>query len=136
MSPPTSAEPTAVGGRTPALLLGSIGDKPRRSISEPLVLELDFSAPLAPGTLELRNANNTLVRTIVTPASADGSLRLVWDVRDDKGEPVYPTAVTPGGSGARTPQAGRWPARPRQPTSWAPSTSRGTSSPPPARPDT
>ncbi len=57
--------------------------------------ELDTTKPLKAGTLEIRNANGVLVRSIATRATASGSLRgLQWNGRDAKGRKVAPGSYT------------------------------------------
>jgi len=52
-------------------------------------LELDTTKPLDAGTLTITDAAGTVVRTLDTEASADGSLRdLAWDGRDEAGDDV------------------------------------------------
>jgi len=73
------------GGRTQPLLLGRLGEVTGRGVSAPWAPQFDFSAPLAAGRITVRDQGGNVVRTIGTPASASGSLRLSWDTRGDDG---------------------------------------------------
>jgi hypothetical protein len=61
----------------------------RATRTSPWKAALDLTKPVAAGTLEIRTKAGTLVRTLVTAASATGSLRgIAWDGRDDAGAEV------------------------------------------------
>jgi hypothetical protein len=51
--------------------------------------QLDLTKPVAAGTLEIRNADNQVIRALASPASVDGSIRgLIWDGLDTAGRPA------------------------------------------------
>lgn len=83
-----------VGGMSNAIYLGAAGVGRNLSITKPWDFGLDFSAPLASGRVEIRDGNGALVRSIPTPATRDGSLRLKWDVRNAAGQPARNGAHT------------------------------------------
>lgn len=54
----------------------------------PAKIEIDATKALAAGSLEVKDAAGTVVRTIATPAAPNGSLRLTWDGKSDAGQTV------------------------------------------------
>jgi len=50
--------------------------------------QIDATKPLAAGSLVIKKADGTVVRTLPTPATTDGSLRITWDGRDMYGDPA------------------------------------------------
>ncbi len=62
------------------------------SASSSWAVEVDTTKALAAGSLVIKDGSGTTVRTLATPASADGSLRLSWDGKSDGG------ALVPSGT--------------------------------------
>lgn len=50
--------------------------------------QIDATKPLAAGSLVIKKADGTVIRTLPTPATTDGSLRITWDGRDMYGDPA------------------------------------------------
>ncbi|HSN11237.1 MAG TPA: FlgD immunoglobulin-like domain containing protein, partial [Propionibacteriaceae bacterium] len=53
-------------------------------------LALDATKALTAGSVAIRNGAGTLVRSLPTAASTDGSVRVTWDGLNDAGKPVPP----------------------------------------------
>jgi len=63
------------GGTSAPYLIGSVGGKAQVSSSAPLKLDLDFTKNVKAGTLTIKDSNGSVMGTVSTPASSDGSLR-------------------------------------------------------------
>ena len=67
------------GGGSAPHVIGVVGTKNTITKFAPLNLELDLTKPLNAGTLSIADPKGTVVATLKTPASTDGSLRgLTW----------------------------------------------------------
>ena len=67
------------GGSSAPHVIGVMGTKNTVTPAAPLNLELDLTKPLKAGTLSIADPSGTVVATLTTPASTDGSLRgLTW----------------------------------------------------------
>lgn len=58
------------------------------SPSPVMKIDIDTTKQLAAGSLQVKNSTGATVRTISTPASSDGSLRLQWDGKNASGDVV------------------------------------------------
>ena len=75
---------------SPARLLGGLGVSTFDVAGQGHKLEIDTTKPLNSGSLVIRSSGGSVVRTIPTPASTDGSLRVTWDGKDATGTPLPP----------------------------------------------
>jgi hypothetical protein len=57
-------------------------------VGSSLRIDLDTTKPLKAGTLAISKLGGPVVRSLATPVSTDGSLRLTWDGLDDSGKGV------------------------------------------------
>jgi hypothetical protein len=69
--------------------LGVVADTSFNPTKAPWLVDIDLTKPVKAGTLEVRNASGSLVRSVAVPASANGSLRgVAWDGKDSAGKAV------------------------------------------------
>lgn len=103
-------------GRSAPRLLGVLTHG-EASATSPWTIELDLTKPVRAGMLVIRAESGPVVRTLITPAAPDGSLRgLSWDGTNDAGARLAPggyrwelTVPASDGSGNATSVSGTTP---------------------------